>query len=96
MENWAKTKLLRRDPRKISAVDPKIYGPRFVEFMRRQVFVNEETNMVYNRAKKKEQAFKEMAVPFFDMYHEYNLCLHCGKTYNDKEDARITLQHKKR
>lgn len=96
MENWAKTRLLRRDPRKISAVDPKIYGPRFVEFMRRQVFVNEETNMVYNRAKKKEQAFKEIAEPFFDMYHDYYLCHHCGKTYNDKTDPRITLRHEKK
>ena len=28
---------------------------------------------------------------FKDMYHKYYLCNHCGHTYNDSKDIRVTL-----
>ena len=27
---------------------------------------------------------------FFDDYHDYYLCQHCGRTYNDPTDGRVT------
>ena len=39
-ENKFKTLILRRDNKLISATDPKLYGPRFIEFMVREVLID--------------------------------------------------------
>lgn len=48
-EKWCeskfKTLILRRDNHLISAVDPEVYGPRFVKFMANEVLIDMNSMM---------------------------------------------------
>lgn len=94
MENWFKTTILKRDSQMISAVKPDFYAPRFLSFMQRQVFVNEQENIVFTSKKIKDREHGKMLDAFQNQYHQYYLCCHCGRTYNDISDGRVTQVYK--
>ena len=58
--------------------------------MGKHVFINERKNIVFVNNKTKMIEFKKILKPFEDMYHQFYLCQHCGHTYNDKTDLRVT------
>ena len=72
----------------ISAVPPKKYSDRFIEFMKQEVIINEKKNMLSSGIKKKE--FEKLKEKFDDLYHVGNMCNHCGRTYNREEDRRVS------
>lgn len=59
--------------------------------MKQQVFINQKENTVYSTDKIKYKVFSGDFEKFKDLYHQYYLCFHCGHTYNDKKDVRVTL-----
>jgi len=90
-EAFLKTTFKRQDGKQISAVHPEYYQERFVNFMKQQVFINQKENTVYSTKKIKYKVFSGDFEKFKDLYHQYYLCFHCGHTYNDKKDVRVTL-----
>lgn len=75
----------------MSACPPKQYSERFVNFMNKEVFVNEKENTVFNHDYLKQAEFSKINDKFFDAYHLYYQCCHCGKTYNEPLDNRVTM-----
>ena len=75
---------MKNPKNEISCVNPDDYAQRFINFMGREVFVNE------NQKRLKDKAFDDMYRIFNDNYHLYYLCKYCGRTYNDEEDERFT------
>ena len=73
----------------ISAVEPGFYAKRFLKFMAKQVFINENKDFIFNKHRKKKE-IQRMWEDFGDKYHKMFACQHCGNTYNDASDKRVT------
>lgn len=83
MESWFKIYCRRKDEKLISAVKPDFYRTRFVDFMAKQVFINENKDSTYNSDQKKLNEVLKIHEDFSNHYHKFYQCQHCGKTYND-------------
>lgn len=62
MEKWAESRfkiwILRRPEALISAVDPELYGDRFIKFMKAELLVDSILDLWHQDNIKNEQAFK--------------------------------------
>jgi len=58
--------------------------------MNKEVFINEKDIVTFTSDKVRLREHKKTCAEFFDQYHLYYLCKHCGKTYNDPSDGRVT------
>lgn len=91
LENWFKSKKFTKEKAKlISAVPPEQYEKRFWKFMSREVIINESLQKILNNDTVKLKEFHRMMEAFDDEYHKYYMCEHCGRTYNKKDDRRVT------
>lgn len=90
-ERFLKIYFKRVDASQLSACPPGQYSERFINFMNKEVFVNEKENTVFNHEYLKQAEFNKINEKFFDAYHLYYKCCHCGKTYNQPQDNRVTM-----
>jgi len=58
--------------------------------MSREVIINESLQKILNNEKVKKLEFEALMDEFNNDYHKYYMCAHCGKTYNKKDDRRVT------
>jgi len=58
--------------------------------MSREVIINESLQKILNNEKVKKLEFGALMDEFNNDYHKYYMCAHCGKTYNKKDDRRVT------
>jgi hypothetical protein len=67
MEQCLKVWLKRKDKKLLSAVRPDIYSDRFINFMKREVIVNEHENETYFNKKAFKKAFRRMKAEFDEL-----------------------------
>ena len=63
-EHFFKVYVKRKDKLNISAVNPKRYSERFINFINREVIINEKANIVLNNISIKEQQYQKMHKQF--------------------------------
>jgi transposase-like protein len=54
------------------------------------VFVNENKDCTYNSSDKKLREVLKINEDFGNHYHKFYQCQHCGRTYNNASDKRVT------
>jgi len=81
LENWFKVNFKKSDPKLLSAIHPDKYSERFVNFMKRNIFVD-ETVKYYSGKDAKLYEVEKLRKEIDDTYHSLFYCVHCGCTYN--------------
>lgn len=76
-----------KDAKLISAVPPKKYADRFIKFMHKEVFINEDDDQLPESKKREE--FQAMLSNYEDLRHLIKKCCHCGRTYDNYKDPRV-------
>ena len=71
MEHYFKVYVRRKDREEISAVNPERYSKRFINFINREVIINEKANIVLNNDRVKKFELEKMRRQFRELYSVY-------------------------
>jgi len=71
IEHFFKVYVKRKNKEEISAVNPEKYSKRFINFINREVIINEKANIVLSTSKVRKKEYEKMYIQFMDQHKNY-------------------------